>query len=102
MASYKDKSAPIVRFLFAEACPFDVEKTVGDDGVIKDEDDIGKNDEPDDVVLPEEEEATKNEEKNKDENQGNQNSQGDNNVFSNVFEVWLHNMHHARRLIALH
>ena len=40
VASYVDNSAPIVRFLFDTACPDDVEKTVGDDGIIKDEEDL--------------------------------------------------------------
>lgn len=40
VASYVDNSAAIVRFLFTTACPIDVEKTVGDDGVIKDEKDL--------------------------------------------------------------
>lgn len=61
VASYKDNSTPVVRFLFAAACPFDVEKTVGEDGKIKDEDELNKKDETD-TVIPEEEEATENEE----------------------------------------
>ena len=40
VASYVDNSPAIVRFLFTTACPLDVEKTVGDDGVIKDEEDL--------------------------------------------------------------
>lgn len=40
VASYVDNSSQIVRFLFTTACPLDVEKTVGEDGIIKDEEDI--------------------------------------------------------------
>ena len=69
MASYKDNSTPVVRFLFAAACPFDVEKTVGEDGKIKDEDELNKKDETD-IVIPEEEEATENED-NKENQNGN-------------------------------
>lgn len=42
VASYKDNSAQIVRFLFNTACPLDTEKTVGDDGIIKNEEDLNK------------------------------------------------------------
>lgn len=40
MASYVDNSSALTRFLFLTACPRDVEKTVGDDGVIKDEEEL--------------------------------------------------------------
>ena len=40
VASYVDNSSAIVRFLFLTACPPDVEKTVGEDGKIKDEEEL--------------------------------------------------------------
>ena len=67
VASYVENSSPIVRFLFNTACPIDVEKTVGDDGVIKDEEDINKNDNepttPIDTTPDEEEKKEEEEEK---------------------------------------
>ena len=45
VASYVNNSAAIVRFLFDSTCPEDVEKTVGEDGIIKNEEDIGKEEE---------------------------------------------------------
>ena len=53
VASYVDNSPAIVRFLFTTACPIDVEKTVGDDGVIKDEEDLNKDEIVDDIPIDE-------------------------------------------------
>ena len=41
-----------MRFLFTTACPLDVEKTVGEDGVIKDEDDLNNGGTPITDIIP--------------------------------------------------